>query len=108
LQDLGGAHEGDSMDGAESRGISAGGETWLPDNMRLEVVLCSNFIGIVCARSLQYQFYCWYFHTLPVLLWRGCLPVWLRGLVLVAIEDCWNVFPSTVLSSGMLLAAHAL
>ena len=27
-----------------------------------------NFVGIVCARSLHYQFYSWYFHSVPFLL----------------------------------------
>ncbi|KAJ2585548.1 dolichyl-P-Man:Man(5)GlcNAc(2)-PP-dolichol alpha-1,3-mannosyltransferase, partial [Coemansia sp. RSA 1722] len=32
------------------------------------VVFTSNFVGVVCARSLHYQFYSWYFHMLPHLL----------------------------------------
>uniref|UniRef100_A0A095B152 dolichyl-P-Man:Man5GlcNAc2-PP-dolichol alpha-1,3-mannosyltransferase n=1 Tax=Schistosoma haematobium TaxID=6185 RepID=A0A095B152_SCHHA len=28
-----------------------------------------NFVGIVISRSLHYQFYVWYFHTIPYLLW---------------------------------------
>uniref|UniRef100_A0A5B6YQK9 dolichyl-P-Man:Man5GlcNAc2-PP-dolichol alpha-1,3-mannosyltransferase n=1 Tax=Davidia involucrata TaxID=16924 RepID=A0A5B6YQK9_DAVIN len=34
-----------------------------------------NFIGIVCARSLHYQFYSWYFYSLPYLLWRTPFPM---------------------------------
>ncbi|PNY01398.1 dol-P-Glc:Glc(2)Man(9)GlcNAc(2)-PP-Dol alpha-1,2-glucosyltransferase-like protein, partial [Trifolium pratense] len=37
-----------------------------------------NFIGIVCARSLHYQFYSWYFYTLPYLLWRTRYPTLVR------------------------------
>lgn len=74
----------------------------------VEMVLCSNLIGIVCARSLHYQFYCWYFHSLPFLLWRTQLPLVVRVVLLVAIEWCWNVFPSTDASSSVLLASHVL
>lgn len=36
------------------------------------ILFSSNFLGICCSRSLHYQFYVWYFHTLPYLLW--CTP----------------------------------
>lgn len=74
----------------------------------VEIVFCSNMIGIVCARSLHYQFYCWYMHCLPFLLWRSSLPIVAKGALLAAIEWCWNVFPSTNFSSSVLLGAHVL
>ena len=35
----------------------------------------SNFIGILCSRSMHYQYYDWYFHSIPYLLWRTNMPV---------------------------------
>ncbi|CAA7044221.1 unnamed protein product [Microthlaspi erraticum] len=65
-----------------------------------------NFIGLVCARSLHYQFYSWYFYSLPFLLWRTSFPTWLRLILFVGIELCWNVYPSTAVSSALLLSLH--
>ncbi|KAL4221776.1 dolichyl-P-Man:Man(5)GlcNAc(2)-PP-dolichol alpha-1 [Mactra antiquata] len=68
----------------------------------------ANFIGMCFSRSLHYQFYVWYFHTLHYLLWSTNLPVVLRVLILGVIELCWNTYPSTVLSSSMLHVCHLL
>eukprot|EP00518_Triparma_eleuthera_P009324 CAMPEP_0182473054 /NCGR_PEP_ID=MMETSP1319-20130603/23251_1 /TAXON_ID=172717 /ORGANISM="Bolidomonas pacifica, Strain RCC208" /LENGTH=586 /DNA_ID=CAMNT_0024673811 /DNA_START=1 /DNA_END=1757 /DNA_ORIENTATION=+ len=35
------------------------------------VVYLSNFVGIVFARTLHYQFYSWYFDSLPLLIWTA-------------------------------------
>lgn len=50
-----------------------------PMQIRSQLVLLplfvSNFIGICFSRSLHYQFYVWYYHTIPYLLWCTRLPV---------------------------------
>eukprot|EP01036_Dinobryon_divergens_P022568 gene22568-30833_t len=80
----------------------------------LSTVFVSNFIGIVFARSLHYQFYCWYFHSLPYLLWKGRLfktPSILNLVVMVTalgcVELCFNVYPATAWSSALLQTCHA-
>ncbi|PHU22126.1 Dol-P-Man:Man(5)GlcNAc(2)-PP-Dol alpha-1,3-mannosyltransferase [Capsicum chinense] len=67
-----------------------------------------NFIGIICARSLHYQFYSWYFYCLPYLLWKTPFPTVLRLLLFAAVEFCWNVFPSNIYSSVVLLCVHVI
>lgn len=49
----------------------------------LTVLFGSNFIGIVCSRSIHYQYYDWYFHTLPYLAWRTNLPTLCVGVEVV-------------------------
>ena len=85
----------------------------------------SNFIGMCFARSLHYQvktlkytssvyfqnihyfqFYVWYYHQLPYLLWCTKLPTLYKLLVLGLIEMCWNTYPSTVWSSATLHTCH--
>ncbi|KAJ2800908.1 dolichyl-P-Man:Man(5)GlcNAc(2)-PP-dolichol alpha-1,3-mannosyltransferase [Coemansia guatemalensis] len=72
------------------------------------VVLSANFVGVVCARTLHYQFYAWYAHTLPFLLYRSRLPLPAQLALWLAIEYAWNVYPSTIASSLLLLAAHCV
>lgn len=71
----------------------------------LPIFFC-NFLGILCARSLHYQFYIWYFHTLPYLAWSTPFSTNLRFLILFLIEYCWNTYPSTNLSSSVLHLCH--
>ncbi|MCO5579561.1 hypothetical protein L7F22_033418 [Adiantum nelumboides] len=70
------------------------------------VLFTGNFIGILCARSLHYQFYSWYFDSLPYLLWRTPFPTFLRLIIFGVIEACWNIYPSNSISSVVLLACH--
>lgn len=48
------------------------------------------------------QFYSWYFHTLPFLLWQTNYPIAVRLAVLVGVEFGFNVFPATPVSSAVL------
>ena len=70
-------------------------------------LFASNFVGIAFARTLHYQFYCWYFHTLPFILWSlASMSVPLRFLVVGMVEYSFNVFPATAASSALLQLAH--
>lgn len=66
----------------------------------------SNFIGMCFSRSLHYQFYVWYFHTLHYLVCATTLPTVFKLLILGMIELCWNTYPSTDWSSGLLHVCH--
>jgi alpha-1,3-mannosyltransferase len=75
----------------------------------LSTLFVSNFIGICCARTLHYQFYSWYFSSLPFLLWRETpysIPI--RLLLLLCIECSFLAFPATATSSAILQAAQWL
>jgi alpha-1,3-mannosyltransferase len=72
----------------------------------LVTLFTSNFIGVALARTLHYQFYVWYWHTLPYLLWHADLPAPAKLAILPAIELAFNVFPATAWSSALLQAAH--
>ncbi|KAG0142596.1 hypothetical protein CROQUDRAFT_13567, partial [Cronartium quercuum f. sp. fusiforme G11] len=72
----------------------------------VKVCFTCNLIGIVCARTLHYQFYCWYAHQIVYLAWQTAYPLWMRVLMMVTIELCWNVYPANALSSSALFLAH--
>lgn len=71
-------------------------------------LLSCNFVGIVAARTLHYQFYTWYFHALPLLLWHAPLPTPLRLALWLGIEASFNVFPATAASSALLQLCHVV
>lgn len=75
----------------------------------LNVLFICNFIGIIFARSLHYQFYSWYFHTLPwLLICCRIYPSVIKIAILIGIEVCWNLFPPSALWSATLSVLHLL
>jgi len=62
--------------------------------------------GIIFARSLHYQFYSWYFYTVPYLLWCGPQPLSVRVGLLVCLEWVWNLYPPHMAVSLLMLATH--
>lgn len=70
------------------------------------VLFTSNFCGIVASRTLHFQFYVWYFHTLPFLIWKKHCPVALGLCLLGLIELSYKIFPSTPWSSAILQLSH--
>lgn len=70
-------------------------------------LLLTNFVGIVFARTLHYQFYSWYFHSIPYLLWTtNVYPLPVKLLVLASMEYAFLTFPATQASSTILQVAH--
>jgi alpha-1,3-mannosyltransferase len=75
-----------------------------------------NFVGVVFARTLHYQFYSWYFFSIPALCYFAEMPRPLRifnlplpvleTAILVAIEYAFNTYPASPTSSLMLQCAH--
>jgi alpha-1,3-mannosyltransferase len=74
----------------------------------MTTILSANAVGMLCARSLHYQFYSWAAWATPFLLWRaGFHPVFVYG-IWAAQEYAWNVYPSTDLSSAVAVSCLAV
>ncbi|GKZ28862.1 dolichyl-P-Man:Man(5)GlcNAc(2)-PP-dolichol alpha-1,3-mannosyltransferase [Aspergillus brasiliensis] len=65
----------------------------------MTVMLSSLTIGLLCARSLHYQFFAYLSWATPFLLWRAGFHPILLYLFWAVQEWAWNTFPSTNLSS---------
>ncbi|KAL4517551.1 hypothetical protein Ndes2526B_g00757 [Nannochloris sp. 'desiccata'] len=74
----------------------------------LKILFTSNFVGIMCARSLHYQFYSWYFHALPFLLLRTRLPAYVSVILLLSIEVMMNIFPPREWTSALFIVLHGI
>ncbi|KAG7452622.1 glycosyltransferase family 58 protein [Guyanagaster necrorhizus] len=72
------------------------------------ILFTSNLIGVLFARSLHYQFYCWYAQQLPFLTWKTRYPLVVKLALLVGVEYAWNIFPSTSASSAILFISNSL
>lgn len=78
----------------------------ITSRLMLLPLFTANLIGITCARSLHYQFYVWYYHTLPYLVWSCPFTIPLRLSLLGVLELCWNTYPSTDMSSAGIHFCH--
>jgi alpha-1,3-mannosyltransferase len=74
----------------------------------LTTMLSANVIGMLCARSLHYQFYSWLAWSTPWLLWKSGLHPVLIFACWAAQEWAWNVYPSTNESSAVVVGSLAL
>jgi alpha-1,3-mannosyltransferase len=73
----------------------------------MTTVLSANVIGLLFARSLHYQFYAYLAWATPYLLWRsGAHPIVQYGFWALQ-EWAWNVFPSTPVSSAVVVGVLA-
>lgn len=74
-----------------------------PFPIRAEVIVTSmfatNFIGICFSRTMHYQFYSWFYPTLPYLLWKTNMPLLFKIKSLILIEFAFNSYPATMQSS---------
>lgn len=64
-----------------------------------KTLLTSLAIGMLCARSLHYQFFAYIAWATPLLLWQSGLHPVLIYAVWAIQEVAWNVYPSTTTSS---------
>lgn len=63
----------------------------------------TNLIGVLCSRSLHYQFLSWYCWLLPFLLYATGASMPVAVAVFFVHEWSWNVFPATAMSSKILV-----
>jgi alpha-1,3-mannosyltransferase len=80
----------------------------LSNSLIMTVMLSSLAIGLLCARSLHYQFFAYLAWATPFLLWRAGLHPVLIYVVWALQEWAWNVFPSTNASSAVVVMSLAV
>ncbi|KAF2010061.1 glycosyltransferase family 58 protein [Aaosphaeria arxii CBS 175.79] len=74
----------------------------------MTTILTANIIGMLCARSLHYQFYVYIAWATPFLLWKAGLHPIIQYALWAAQEWAWNVYPSTPASSATVVGVLAI
>lgn len=74
----------------------------------MTVMLSSLTTGLLCARSLHYQFFAYLAWASPFLFWRAGLHPILVWVTWALQEWAWNVYPSTSASSAAVVFSLAL
>ncbi|KAL5051843.1 hypothetical protein BDW71DRAFT_212960 [Aspergillus fruticulosus] len=69
----------------------------------MAVLLTSLSVGLLCARSIHYQFFAYLSWATPFLLWRAGYRLSLVYALWLVQEWAWNVYPSTNLSSAVVV-----
>tara|TARA_R110002003_G_scaffold267_5_gene17919 strand:+ start:6088 stop:6720 length:633 start_codon:yes stop_codon:yes gene_type:complete len=77
-------------------------------NFVMTTILTATTIGMLCARSLHYQFYAYIAWSTPFLLWKAGFHPVVQYALWAAQEWAWNVYPSTPLSSGTVVGVLAI
>lgn len=81
------------------------------------MLFIGQLIGILCARSLHYQFYSWYAWTIPFLAWKcvgdyknfsEVFKVAFTLSIFFSMELAWNIYPATWWSSLILWLCHTV
>ncbi|PVI03593.1 glycosyltransferase family 58 protein [Periconia macrospinosa] len=74
----------------------------------MTTMLTATVIGMLCARSLHYQFYAYLAWATPFLLWKAGFHPIVQYALWGAQEWAWNVYPSTPLSSATCVGVMAI
>ncbi|KAF1919529.1 Lethal(2)neighbour of Tid protein [Ampelomyces quisqualis] len=77
-------------------------------NFVMTTILTAMMIGMLCARSLHYQFYAYIAWSTPFLLWKAGFHPVVQYALWGAQEWAWNVYPSTPLSSATVVGVLAI
>ncbi|KAJ5945821.1 hypothetical protein N7454_002660 [Penicillium verhagenii] len=80
----------------------------LSNSFIMTTMLSSLTIGMLCARSLHYQFFAYLAWASPYLLWRAGLHPAFIVIAWALQEWSWNVYPSTNASSVVVVLSLAL
>jgi alpha-1,3-mannosyltransferase len=77
-------------------------------NFIMTTMLSATVIGMLCARSLHYQFYAYLAWATPFLLWKAGFHPIVQYTLWGAQEWAWNVYPSTPMSSATVVGLLAV